>query len=101
MSPYAVLDPGQEYSYPIYWSPTRVTNPIRDTVWAGVISEPLSAQKDNAGVHLKGVFGVFTQRSAEGKRSACEALFSKPENPHNRLWTVTVEVGAQNPGFAL
>jgi hypothetical protein len=60
MSPYAVLDPGQEYSYPIYWSPTRVTNPIRDTVWAGVISKPLSAQKDNAGVHLKGVFGVFT-----------------------------------------
>ena len=59
MSPYAVLDPGQEYSFPIYWSPTRVTNPIRDAVWAGVISEPLSAEEDKGRIRLKGVFGVF------------------------------------------
>ena len=28
MSPYATLEPGEEYSYPIYSSPTRVTNPL-------------------------------------------------------------------------
>lgn len=60
MSPYVVLDPGQEYSFPIYWSPTRVKNPIRDAVWAGVISEPLSAEENNGRVRLRGVFGVFT-----------------------------------------
>jgi hypothetical protein len=59
LSPYAVLDPGQEYSFPIFWSPTRVINPIRDAVWAGVISEPLSAEEEKGRVRLRGVFGVF------------------------------------------
>ena len=59
MSPYAELDPGQEYSFPISWSPTRVPNPIRDAVGAGLISEPLSATEQSGRVHLRGVFGVF------------------------------------------
>lgn len=65
MSPYAALDPGEEYSFPIYWSPTRVTNPIREAVWGGVISEPLAAQVDGGRVNLKGIFGVFTPGALE------------------------------------
>ena len=61
MSPYARLQPGEEYSYPIYWSPTRVPNPIAgDPTSAGVASEPFSAKLDGATVTLKGTFGVFT-----------------------------------------
>jgi hypothetical protein len=61
MSPYATLEPGEEYSYPIYWSPTRVTNPVSgDPTSGGVVSEPLSAKLDGASVTLKGTFGVFT-----------------------------------------
>jgi len=59
MSPYATLDPGEEYSFPVYWSPTRVTNPIVDAVWAGAISSPLSAELNGNQVTLKGTFGVF------------------------------------------
>lgn len=65
MSPYAVLDPGEEYSFPIYWSPTRVTNPIREAVWGGAISEPFAAKVDAARVNLKGTFGVFTPGTLE------------------------------------
>lgn len=49
----------------MYWSPTRAPNPIRDAVWAGVISEPLSGKVDAGQVTLKGVFGVFTPATAE------------------------------------
>jgi hypothetical protein len=30
LSPYAALAPGEEYSFPVYWSPTRVPNPVRE-----------------------------------------------------------------------
>jgi hypothetical protein len=63
MSPYATLDPGEEYSFPVYWSPTRVTNPIVDAVWAGVISSPLAAEINGNQVMLKGTFGVYTPGS--------------------------------------
>lgn len=59
MSPYATLDPGEEYSFPVYWSPTRVTNPIVDSVWAGAISSPLAAEINGNQVALKGTFGVY------------------------------------------
>jgi hypothetical protein len=60
MSPYAQLEPGEEYSYPIYWSPTSVTNPVAsDPTSGGVVSEPLSAKLEGASVMLKGTFGVF------------------------------------------
>jgi uncharacterized protein DUF4380 len=66
LSPYARLDPGDEYSFPVYWSPTRVPNPVRNAVWAGVISEPLSAKMEAGHVTLRGVFGVFTPGTLEG-----------------------------------
>jgi hypothetical protein len=61
MSPYATLEPGEEYSYPIYWSPTRVPNPISgDPTSGGVASEPLTGKLNGTTVTLKGTFGVFT-----------------------------------------
>jgi hypothetical protein len=60
LSPYAALNPGEEYSFPVYWSPTSLTNPVRNAVWAGAISEPLSGKLEGGQANLKGVFGVFT-----------------------------------------
>ena len=61
MSPYATLWPGEEYSYPIYWSLTRVPNPIAsDPTSGGVASEPLTGKLDGSTLTLKGTFGVFT-----------------------------------------
>jgi hypothetical protein len=65
LSPYATLDPGEEYSFPVYWSPTRVPNPVRSAVPAAAISEPLSAKVEGAEVSLKGVFGVFVPGTLE------------------------------------
>ena len=65
MSPYATLEPGEEYSYPISWSPTRVINPVRDAVAAGIISEPLAAKVDGGRVALRGTFGVFVPGTVE------------------------------------
>jgi hypothetical protein len=60
MSPYAQLEPGEEYSYPIYWSPTRVPYPISgDPSSGGIASEPLAGKLDGTSVTLKGTFGVF------------------------------------------
>ena len=60
MSPYAQLDPGEEYSYPIYWSPTRLPNPVTgDPTSGGLASEPFTAKLEGANVALKGTFGVF------------------------------------------
>jgi hypothetical protein len=61
MSPYARLEPGEEYSYPIYWSPTRVPNPIAgDPTSGGIVSEAFTAKLNGSTVTLKGTFGVFT-----------------------------------------
>jgi hypothetical protein len=61
MSPYAKLNPGEEYSYPVYWSPTRVPAVIADDPTSGgVVSEPLTGKIDGANVTLTGTFGVFT-----------------------------------------
>jgi len=61
MSPYARLEPGEEYSYPVYWSPTRVPYPLTgDPTSGGVVSEPLTGTIDGANVRLKGTFGVFS-----------------------------------------
>jgi hypothetical protein len=66
MSPYATLEPGEEYSFPVYWSPTRITNPVRgEPSSAGVASESLSAKIEGSSVHLKGVFGVFVPGTLE------------------------------------
>lgn len=65
LSPFATLDPGEEYSFPVSWSPTRAPNPIRATVWTGAISEPLSARIEAPWVTLKGSFGVFVPGTLE------------------------------------
>ena len=65
LSPYATLEPGEEYSFPVYWSVTRVPNPLREAVWAGTISEPLAGKVDAGRIHLSGVFGVFTPGTLE------------------------------------
>jgi uncharacterized protein DUF4380 len=65
LSPYARLDPGEEYSFPVDWSPTRVPNPVRNAVWAGAISEPLSGKVEAGHVALRGTFGVFTPGTLE------------------------------------
>ncbi len=59
LSPFATLDPGDEYEFTVQWSPTRAPNPIRDTVWAGAISEPFSASINGSQARLRGIFGVF------------------------------------------
>jgi len=65
MSPYAALEPGEEYSFPIYWSPARVPNPVHDATAAGIVSEPLSAQVEGGRVTLRGTFGVFVPGTLE------------------------------------
>jgi len=62
LSPYATLDPGEEYLFTVHWSPTSVVNPIVDAAWAGAVSEPLTAKAEGGGdsIRLMGVFGVFT-----------------------------------------
>ena len=65
LSPYAALDPGEEYLFTVQWAPTRVPNPILNAVSAGAISEPLSARVEGSRVNLKGVFGVFTPGTTE------------------------------------
>ena len=86
MSPYATLNPGEEYSFPVYWSPTRVTNPIKEAVWAGAISSPLAAEISGTQVALRGTFGVFVPGklvarffTAKGEIVASETL--QPVDP--------------------
>ncbi|HET7841937.1 MAG TPA: DUF4380 domain-containing protein, partial [Terriglobia bacterium] len=59
LSPFATLDPGEEYEFTVQWSPTRAPNPIHDAVWAAAISEPFSASINGNQAILRGVFGVF------------------------------------------
>lgn len=59
LSPFATLDPGEQYEFTVHWSPTSVTNPIANAVWAGAVSRPLSAVVRGSQVTLDGVFGVF------------------------------------------
>ena len=65
LSPFATLDPGEEYEFTVHWSPTSVLNPIVDATWAGAVSQPLAANVEAGGenirrIRLAGVFGVFT-----------------------------------------
>jgi hypothetical protein len=84
MSPYAQLEPGEEYSYPIYWSPTRVTDPIvGDPSSGGIASEPLTGKLNGDTVTLKGTFGVYTP-------GTLQAEFFSPMN--EELGHVTLQV---------
>jgi hypothetical protein len=84
ISPFARLDPGEEYEFSVHWSPTRVPNPLREAVDAGAISEPLTAAPEGLDSRrLRGVFGVFvpgtlqaTFYSVMGEEIAHEALLT-------------------------
>ncbi|HLW78131.1 MAG TPA: hypothetical protein VKU44_00895, partial [Terriglobia bacterium] len=65
LSPFATLDPGEEYEFTVHWSPTRVPNPIHDASWAGAISQPLQARVEGGEAALQGVFGVFAPGTIE------------------------------------
>jgi Domain of unknown function (DUF4380) len=67
LSPLATLDPGEQYEFTVYWSPTSVPNPVHKAVWAGAISEPLTASKEGNQITLRGVFGVFTPGTLEAQ----------------------------------
>lgn len=67
LSPFAKLDPGQQYEFTVYWSPTSVPNPVHDAVWAGAVSEPLTADTEGNQIRLRGVFGVFTPGRLEAQ----------------------------------
>jgi len=65
LSPFATLDPGEEYEFTVHWSPTSVLDPIVAATWAGAVSEPLVGRTEAGGenirrIRLTGVFGVFT-----------------------------------------
>lgn len=86
LSPYATLKPGEEYSFPVHWAPTRITNPVRKAVWVGAISEPLSGKIVDGKITLKGIFGVFMPGmlkalffSAKGEALGTETL--EPVDP--------------------
>jgi Domain of unknown function (DUF4380) len=102
MSPFATLDPGEEYTFTFQWSPTRAPNPIRNAVWAGAISDPLSASVNGNQAALRGVFGVYVPGtleavfySAMGEELSHEPLASADPREVTRLdKTVTVPQGA-------
>ena len=60
LSPYAELEPGEEYEFRVNWWLARSLNPVHDVVWAGVVSRPLSAQGKGDRATLRGVFASFT-----------------------------------------
>jgi len=67
LSPYARLEPGEEYEFTVNWSPTRISNPIiaQTPSSAGAVSEPLSAEPEGRNVHLRGIFGTFVPGTLE------------------------------------
>jgi Domain of unknown function (DUF4380) len=67
LSPTVQLDPGEQYQFTVYWSPTSVPNPLHEAVWAGAVSEPFTATIEGNQVRLRGVFGVFVPGALEAQ----------------------------------
>lgn len=65
LSPFATLDPGEEYAFTVQWSPTRAPHPIRDANGVGAVSEALGGKVSGDKVNLNGVFGVFAPGTLE------------------------------------
>ncbi len=85
LSPFAELDPGEEYTFTVQWSPTRAPNPIQNTTSVGAISEDLSGKVSGAQVNLKGVFGVFIPGTLEA------VFYSAPGEELSRETLVAVD----------
>jgi hypothetical protein len=58
-SPMIELAPGESYTMETQWLPTRMGSDFKTTTWAGVIGEPLSAERTQDGLVIAGKFGVF------------------------------------------
>jgi Domain of unknown function (DUF4380) len=109
LSPFATLDPGEEYEFTVHWSPTRAPNPIHDAVWAGAISEPFSANVKGNQAELRGVFGVFVPGTLEavfystmGEELSHESLISADPREVARLEkTVAIPQGAYRVSLRL
>ena len=93
LSPLAALEPGQEFSFPVYWSAARVPNPVHDATAAGIVSEPLSAKVEGGRVTLRGTFGVFVPGTIEATfySSMGEELRREPVQPVDPREVVKVE----------
>jgi hypothetical protein len=59
LSPFAELEPGEEYQFQTNWFVTRCPKPVHTLSSAAVISKPLSTKIHEDRVSLEGVFGVF------------------------------------------
>ena len=102
LSPYAELEPSEEYEFCVSWWLARSKNPIHDVVWAGVVSSPLSVSIDGKHVTLRGSFGVFhlgivevTFYSREGELlSRSNLMAANPEKLVDLRKTVALPEGA-------
>jgi len=65
LSPFALLAPGESYTYKYEWLSTKIGGdyPIMDCTGAGVICEPFNASWKEKKLHLTGRFGVFSPGS--------------------------------------
>jgi hypothetical protein len=58
-SPMIELAPGESYTMQTEWLPTRMGSAFKTATWAGVIGEPLTAERTPDGLVIAGTFGVF------------------------------------------
>ncbi len=102
LSPMATLAPGEEYSYAVDWVPVRAPNPVRQVLWPGVVSEPLSAEANRGSLQLRGVFGVNTAGSAEAVFYAAtgEELVREALGPVDPREVLQIDKKVRLPGGA-
>jgi hypothetical protein len=58
-SPMIDLAPGESYTMLTEWLPTRMGSDFKTATWAGVIGQPLTADRSAEGLVIAGRFGVF------------------------------------------
>ncbi|MHC4233223.1 MAG: DUF4380 domain-containing protein [Planctomycetota bacterium] len=61
LSPYANLEPGQQYTYCYQWYSAKIPSGVGviDCTEAGVVCEPLTAKREGDTLNISGKFGVF------------------------------------------
>ena len=67
LSPFALLKPGQSYTYSYEWAAARIEpgTPVVDCTEAGVVCRPLRAKAKGGKLELAGSFGVFYKGAVE------------------------------------
>ena len=58
-SPMAKLAPGETYAMDTNWFPARAGKEFTGVAEAGIVAEPLQAERTTTGVRILGSFGVF------------------------------------------